>query len=497
MKNGYFVCALIATFSAPIFAAPPIERVKISDNEMTCAQMHTEIGGMDKIIAQSKEAEAAGQNTATAGQAGGVAAEVASRTGIFGAFGGLAGHIFGSVAAKTAANVAEQSGQQSTQEAAEQGRQALARKEHVTTLFLNKGCKASDPNFEPKAGTQPPVKIALAPQPAAPLAMDEVMRRATAALSPIATELDLDKYNTGVAERPRVIVPGFRVAFVVKTVAKAYGGGGLANMGNTTGGTRTITQAQNKRVEMALAGADMALLQRITDQLYADFVERLRASGKEVIDAKAMAKAPGFEKMKYVQEKPYNASPWSQGDPRSYIVLGPSSLPLWFTSFDVFLGNAGPFEQENAKAIHEMCASLDAVAYIPMVLIDIAEIESSGRSMFRSGASADLLPKLGIGARSELRFMNGKDAKIFFTGDMGNVLLKKAFYHEGEFGQVKTVTAFDTASLANVLTAATGTQGAQHFVEKRELKVDPVQFATGALKMGATFNQLTLATLKQ
>lgn len=61
---------------------------------------------------------------------------------------------------------------------------------------------------------------------------------------------------------------------------------------------------------------------------------------------------------------------------------------------------------------------------------------------------------------------------------------------------MKTVDAFDTASLANALTLATGAQGVQYFNEKRELKIDPLKFAQGVMKVGATFNENLVAALR-
>ena len=81
-------------------APTPIERIKLTDGGLTCQQMLDEAGEMDKVVAETQALQASGQNKATAGQAAGVAAEVASRSGFFGAIGGLGGHIFGSVASK-------------------------------------------------------------------------------------------------------------------------------------------------------------------------------------------------------------------------------------------------------------------------------------------------------------------------------------------------------------------------------------------------------------
>ena len=148
----------IVAFTLPIWAViahgqalQPIERVKITDNDLTCRQMFDERDAMDKVIAEAKAAQSSAQTTATAGQAGGVAAEVASRSGLFGSLGGLAGHVLGTAASKTAATVAEQTGQQNAAAAVEREKQAMARKEHLTQLFLAKGCSAADPSAAPKA----------------------------------------------------------------------------------------------------------------------------------------------------------------------------------------------------------------------------------------------------------------------------------------------------------------------------------------------------------
>ncbi len=162
--------ALLLSSAAFAQAPAPIERVKITDNELGCKAAFDELQGLDKVIAETRAAQSAGQTTATAGQAAGVAAEVASRTGLFGSIGGLTGHIFGTVASKTAANVAEQQGQMSAAQAVEREKQALARKEHLTQIFLAKGCSASDPSAPGKT----PATVAPAPAAAAsPLSAGE------------------------------------------------------------------------------------------------------------------------------------------------------------------------------------------------------------------------------------------------------------------------------------------------------------------------------------
>lgn len=486
----HWLIALALSYPVFAFAEAPIERVKITDNDLSCRQIHDELGEMDKIIAAAKEAQVSGEQTATAGQVGDVAAEVASRTGLFAQIGGLFGHVAGTVASKAAAGVAEQSGQKTVQQAQEREKQALARKEHLTALFLARGCKASDPDApaaNPKATVPLPAEVQ-----GGLLPPDEIVRKASENVQPFASELDVRTRGPSVAVTQRVFVPGFRVAFVVKTEASAYGGGAVANFGNRTGNFRTITQAQNKLVEMALAGADPALLQALTDKLYADFLERLKASGKEVIAGEQLANVPGRAKLKTITELPFaTKASWNHADKRAYLVFTPKGVPLFFVSGD-YLGNASPFDLDTTRAIYEMATRLDAVALVPTLHVDIAEVESSGRSLFRSGAEAELIPKLGIGAYSELLLANGYDAKIFYDGKLAYLNVEKPSHLDGEFGKVKSVESFNTAGLANALTLATGLQGAQHFVDKRQLTIDPLKYANGVIKVGATFNDVVI-----
>lgn len=477
-------------------SAETIERVRITDNELSCRQIYDELGTMDKTITDAQKVQSEGQTTATAGQAGSVAADVASRTGLFGQLGGLTGHLLGSVASKTAANVAEQSGQQTAKQAGETERQAVARKEYLTELFTTRGCKASNPDApasHPNAVVASTVKRDATKTA---LSSEQALKEAGDRFTPLSGIKLNSKISSELRAYHKVIVPQFRVAFVVKTGASAHAGAGLANFGQrTTAGSRTITQAQNKRVEMTLANVDRVLMQGIADRLYADFIDRLKASGKEVISLDEVRQTSGYQKMKFLpQDKPYTASP--TGDPREYVFATPQALPLAFMHIDTALGNAGAFDQVNTKAIHEMAANLDALALIPTVIVDFAQLESSGRSNFSSSAEADATPKLGLGAGTQIEAMNGKDAKIFYTGDFNFAKLGKPFFTEGDFGEMKLVDASDNAGLANSLTMLTGTQGTQNFSEKRVLQADTGSYARKVLQLGATANEVFVNSIR-
>ncbi len=139
--------------------AQTIERVKMTDNDLSCQQIYSEITQMDSMIAKAAQSPAGVQVTQAdsapgvgAGVAGVVVQEAVARSG-FGGFGGLGG-MFGSLAnmatqnasAQQAANAgaAQQQAAQAQQNNALVAQQAQGRKEHLTGMFLSKGCKMSD-----------------------------------------------------------------------------------------------------------------------------------------------------------------------------------------------------------------------------------------------------------------------------------------------------------------------------------------------------------------
>ncbi len=167
MKYSLVSAALLAVFATGV-QAQNIERVKMTDNDLSCQQIYGEIGQMDGVIALASQPVPAplAQPDATAGMGGQVAGAVAQTAiagalarsagsfGGFGNFGGGLGNMFGGIAQQMAqgatAQQAASSGAAQQQAAATQQNQALqsqqaqGRKEHLTSMFLSKGCKMSD-----------------------------------------------------------------------------------------------------------------------------------------------------------------------------------------------------------------------------------------------------------------------------------------------------------------------------------------------------------------
>lgn len=141
------LCALVLSASA--HAQTSIERVKMSDNELSCQQLFDESKALDKTIADAKAAQSPTSNSAMAGQAAGVASDVAQRNGIFGSLGSLGGQLLNSVTTRATASVRQETGPQNAAQASKLEKQAEARKDHLSQLFLGKGCSAKNLSQSP------------------------------------------------------------------------------------------------------------------------------------------------------------------------------------------------------------------------------------------------------------------------------------------------------------------------------------------------------------
>ena len=183
LKSSVPVALLLGLLSVPALFAQTIERVKMTDNDLNCQAIYSEITQMDGYIqraSQTGAAPAAAAPVADAGpsvggQVAGVVAQGAlagavarggggmfgggggflgggGGGGLFGGGGGGAvGGLFGNIAQAAAQNAATQQVAPQAVAAAPvaQGNPQLVanaqgRKEHLTGLFLNKGCKMAD-----------------------------------------------------------------------------------------------------------------------------------------------------------------------------------------------------------------------------------------------------------------------------------------------------------------------------------------------------------------
>lgn len=158
MKLRYTALTLVSLMALAALAAsqgawaqaPLIERVKLTDNEMSCQMIYGEIRQMEGftaaapapaaavVVAAAPVAEAPNPLAHAATQQ--AVAQIAARGGFGGMFGGLMNAVAQTAPAAAQPQQAAAAPVQPNGLAA----QAQARKEHLTSLFLGKGCKLSD-----------------------------------------------------------------------------------------------------------------------------------------------------------------------------------------------------------------------------------------------------------------------------------------------------------------------------------------------------------------
>jgi hypothetical protein len=165
MKRIALTVFTLSCLASVAQAQTTIDRVKMTDNDLSCQQAYNEIGQMDAVMARSRQPVAGVQgdpnaaNNAVAGAVAGAVAQTAianaaARGGFgfggFGGGGGSVGGLFGSLVQQATAQGAQQAAAEqaaaaaTAQQNAGLALQAQGRKDHLTSLFLGKGCKMSE-----------------------------------------------------------------------------------------------------------------------------------------------------------------------------------------------------------------------------------------------------------------------------------------------------------------------------------------------------------------
>lgn len=499
MKRQILAVAVVTAFASAVSAGAmaqqlaPIDRIKITDGEANCQQLHAEIGDMDKIAADAKANQEKSGTTATAAGAANVAAEVVGRTGgFFGAFGSALGGIVGQAATQTAANVAQQSAQQSAAQSGERVKQAQARKEHLTALFLNKGCRVSD--LTAQGRTLSPEELSkLAAVSTTPAAGGTA--GATAAAAPLAVDVpDLDPkefmkpFNSDAIQTlqktRRLAIGGFRVAFVTKAVAAdsiraSYLGGGVHSSG------------VNSRVELTLRNVDLARMQALTERAYQEFVGRLKASGVEVVPYERFAEHKVFSEISFAGKgdgQPYT----TETGGRTYTVLVPKGMRLWFGQAEM-LGDQGPFGTGNWWKAGEFAYDNKLAVLNPLLVIDFAETSAgANRGIFGFRNSTQVGAKTGIslragGGMSQLMFI-ARFAPISSAIAAGFAPLGEMVQFNGDFGKLETREQSTNRGIVAGLGALGLSGGPVREVQRDEVMADPARYealAGGALLAGS------------
>ena len=504
--------AALSSIIAAAFAAgtvqaqqpAPIERVKITDGQLSCAQLHGEVGDMDKAVAAAQAAIDSGNTTSMAGTAGNVAAEVAGRTGLFGQIGGIAGSLFGQTAAQTAAGVARQSGQQTVAQSQDRIKQATARKEHMSALFVARGCNPSDLNYNPPATEQTAAAVQAAmaaAAPAAPKAVDPAELKKL--LSPMASVtalpgLDPDAHFKGqmggtfgkkvvevMPNSKRVAIAGFRIAFITENTVTAQVRASYFLGRDTSGASSTL--------HLVLNGVDYGTMQSITDKAYADFVAQLKFAGREIVPQEELKEFFSGLELSGGPGKPYTAT--SNG--QSATVVAPTGMPLWFNNWDGQWGDKGPFAQTNIRRVSEFSARHKAIFIAPLIVVNFASMSSSGNQSGLTSRSAETGATLNMHVAAFGSTWTRADESrggLTMSGDEGALSMAAPIASKIEFGTMKEVDASDNSAVKGIFDALGKAGGMLNAGGANRSKTENVADTSGPAYAAAAVDAIGTAT---
>lgn len=249
----------------------------------------------------------------------------------------------------------------------------------------------------------------------------------------------------------RVAVAGFRVLFVTDNSIKAqvrasYFGG-------------TDRSGASARMDVGLDGVDYATMQAITDKAYADFLAQLALAGREVVP---QAELQEFLGQVEVTQQPYVKEATLGYGKQTAMAFSPSGMPLWFTNWDMPWGDKNPFKQGNYRSFIAAPEKLNAILVAPMIVVDFAQMSSSGNRSGFLARNAEVGATLSMSVSgfstplsSAIPTSSGKAKK----GDDATLALQQPFVSEIGFANLEQVKKSDNSATKGMFDAIGNAMG--------------------------------------
>lgn len=283
-----------------------------------------------------------------------------------------------------------------------------------------------------------------------------------------------------------VVVAGYRLALVVQNGIAASSGQGNSK-------SETIVN---------LAGVDLQALQKVVDQAHADLLQKLAATGRPVVPMEQVTASKGWGKLELTEvdgQAPYLKKPFA--DARTFTVLTPAGMPLWFGHFDTPLGDQGPMSLTNWRALNQLSVDTKAIVIVPQLAIDFATLEGSGHSAFQG--SAETSAKANLRIIEQLTVLRTFHARIALAGEMGFGILKESIPLPDAQGKLVVASEWgnqDEVAFANLLsTNAPGGNvmgpGSSFAGQELAYIADPAAFEQSLLAGAQQFNGMIAAAL--
>lgn len=295
---------------------------------------------------------------------------------------------------------------------------------------------------------------------------------------PVALQGHATRY---LANRPRIVIPGYTLAFVQGASASAFGGGAGLD-----------TNQRRTQIATRLVGLTDAMAQDLADAAHADLVAQLEAAGFEVIDPAAFQAS---DQMRGLSR--YDGPVGGQGiiDSRAtkaWVAYGPRALPI--IKGHAFETGMGAVAASGAlMRFGRASRDLDAIIITPRVLVDYIDMESTGRRTYSGSASVEADLRFGINPVSKVDFVWGNNN----GGAMPGWFTTKGAYTPQPFGILaQTADRSDSIATHNALVSiGFGSVYRQSLVYDAE--VSPKRYAALSRAAVQGFNAALVAEIRK
>jgi len=285
---------------------------------------------------------------------------------------------------------------------------------------------------------------------------------------------DLRKYSKFADKR--IAVPVFRVGFIVQTKAAADS---MAAFDRDRGGARAV-------MTVTLGGIDEELMQAITDKAYQDYLARLKEAEFDVVPFKEIKATKGYQQIKFY-DGDYSKNMFGT----AVVVFTPTGMPLFWEG-----GNPiGNVTFDMGQPYNRLSGETNSMVVLPTMVINFAEMSSSGRSFFANKASVGAemgitLSKLSL---QHMRIGHEKISTAIIFSAMPKV--KEPLSIAGNFGEMVTDDSYDDAALVGLLSRGLGSALTTTARETKIVEADPAAYQALVLQALATGNQLFVSAL--
>lgn len=234
----------------------------------------------------------------------------------------------------------------------------------------------------------------------------------------------------------RVIVPQFRVGFVIENkvsaqVRASYLPGGIDRSG-------AMSSYHVKAEGLTPRG-----LQQVTDAAYATFLKELAASGREVVP---------FSEVKDLLATMNTAQNGTMKDQNGMNVafFSPTGMPLTFMIHDGQWGSGG-FDLTNYRKLEEISMKSNAAVISPLIIVNFARMSSSGNQSGLVSNRAETGAELGMSVQGmQVFYTRGTEFRngMQMGGDQGSFRLERPIMGTStQFGQLQVAAQEDNAAM--------------------------------------------------